>query len=249
MKVFALYNFKGGVGKTATAVELAYRSTLEDARTLIWDLDPQGAASFYFRIKSKIQGGGKKLLEKKNRLHLRIRGTDFEGLELVPADFSYRHMDLVLDATKRPTARLGRLLEPLAEEYEYVFFDCPPSISLTSESVFAAAQVLLVPTIPTPLSLRTLEQLHQHLEREGPRDLRVWPFFCMVDRRKSLHRTICDQAAAGPYEMLATRIPYASEVEQMGVHRQPLALYASGAPASRAYAALWAEIRERLRVP
>ena len=190
MKVFATYNIKGGVGKTATAVNLAYLSAREGARTLVWDLDPQGAATFYFRIQPKVKGGSKKLVKGKRSIDLTIRGTDFEGLDLIPADFSYRHMDLDLERTKRPTRQLARLLMPLSLQYDHLFLDCPPSISLVSEGVFVAADVLLVPTIPTTLSLRTLHQLQQHLRARSTDRLQILPFFCMVDRRKKLHRQL-----------------------------------------------------------
>lgn len=97
MKVIAAYNIKGGVGKTATAVNLAYQAAREGAATLVWDLDPQGAASYYFRIKPKIKGGGKRLVRGQRDLDDFILGTDFECLDLLPADFSYRNMDIFLE--------------------------------------------------------------------------------------------------------------------------------------------------------
>ena len=253
MKTFALYNIKGGVGKTAGAVNLSFLAALSGARVLVWDLDPQGAASFYFRIKPKIKGGGGKLLKKKNRSKLdrEIRGTDFEGLDLVPADFSFRNLDLALDAAKNPRRCLARLLEPLAEEYDHVFLDCAPSISLTSESIFAASDVLLVPTIPTPLSWRTLKQLDRHLSREGPEHLTAQPFLCMVDRRRKLHRagselfTKEDGRLARTARLLETEIPYSSLIEQMGLHRTPLHVFAYRSAPARAYLDLWHEIVAR----
>ncbi len=250
MKVFALYNIKGGVGKTASAVNLSFLAALSGARVLVWDLDPQGAASFYFRVKPKIKGGSNKLLKKKNRgkLEREIRGTDYEGLDLVPADFSYRNLDLALDAKKNPERCLARLLEPLASEYDFVFLDCAPSISLASESIFAASDVLLIPTIPTPLSLRTLEQLDGHLRRQGPEGLVAQPFLCMVDRRRKLHRRALELLASGDYRYRRTappfeaQIPYSSLVEQMGLNRTPLHAYAYGSPPGRAYTQLWQEI-------
>ena len=250
MKVFALYNIKGGVGKTASAVNLSFLAALSGARVLVWDLDPQGAASFYFRIKPKIKGGGEKLLKKKNRekLEREIRGTDYEGLDLVPADFSYRNLDLALDAKKNPERCLARLIEPLADDYDFVFLDCAPSISLASESIFAASDVLLVPTIPTPLSLRTLEQLDRHLRRQGPEGLVAQPFLCMVDRRRKLHRQALELLESGEYDYRRTarpftaQIPYSSLVEQMGLHRAPLHAYAYSSHPGRAYTKLWHEI-------
>jgi chromosome partitioning protein len=246
VRVFATYNIKGGVGKTATAVNLAYLAADGGARTLIWDLDPQGAATFYFRIKAKIRGGGKKLVRGRSDIDSLIRGTDFEGLDLLPADFSYRNMDLALERTKKPTRQLARLLQPLAAEYDYLFLDCAPSISLVSEGIFVASDALLVPTIPTTLSLRTLDQLYRHLDTRDKRQPVVLPFFCMIDRRKSLHRMISDATDASNHGMLETRIPYSSLVEQMGLYRAPLPIFAGRSAPAKAYEELWREIGSRM---
>ena len=161
MKIVALYSIKGGVGKTSSTVNLAYIAASQGYRTLVWDLDPQGASSYYFRIKPKIKGGSKDLIAGKRELDGLIKGTDFDNLDLLPADFSFRNLDLVLDGKKKPTQQLKKLLKPLADEYDYIFLDCPPNISLLSEAVFATADILLSPIIPTTLSLRTLEQLKE----------------------------------------------------------------------------------------
>ncbi|MBI5018392.1 MAG: AAA family ATPase [Deltaproteobacteria bacterium] len=246
MKVLAVYNSKGGVGKTAAAVNLSYLAAQEGARTLVWDLDPQGAATYYFRVKPKVKGGTRKLLKKNADLAARIRGTDFPQLDLLPSDFSYRHMDIVLDEAKKPSRRLARLLEPLAGEYDYVLLDCPPNVSLLSEAVLGASDALLVPIIPTTLSLRTLDQILAFRSDNGFDRVAVLPFFSLVDRRKKLHRQILEALPADRPELLTTRIPYASDVERMGVERQPLACYAARSASTRAYAALWREIQGRL---
>lgn len=249
MKIFATYNIKGGVGKTATAVNLSYVAAQEGARALVWDLDPQGAASFYFRVKAKLQGGVKRLIADQNDLDPLIRGTDFPGLDLLPADFSLRHLDRALDDTKKPAHALARLLQSLEGQYDYLFLDCPPSISLASRSVFVACDALLVPTIPTPLSLRTLEQLAHHLEKKGPKRLRVLPFFCMVDRRKVLHRNVLEQKASLPIPALEASVPYSTYVEQMGVHRAPLGSFAHRSEAAESYRSLWKEILLQSETP
>lgn len=237
MQTLALYNLKGGVGKTTTAVNLAHLSALAGARTLVWDLDAQGAASYCFRVRPQIAGGGLGLLAKKHKLRGHVQPTDHDGLDLLPADFSYREMDLLLGERKHPERRLAALLATLEGEYDHVFLDCPPSLSLTTEAVFIAARALVVPVIPTPLSLRALEQIRGHLAGLG-HPPRLLPFFSMVDRRKRLHREIC---AAGE-GFLAAQIPYATIIEQMTTRRAPLTELAPKSDAARQYQALWQEI-------
>jgi chromosome partitioning protein len=247
MKVIASYNIKGGVGKTATAVNLAHLAAADGARVLVWDLDPQGAATFYFRVRPKVKGGAKGLVRGKRDLDDVVKGTDYDHLDLVPADFSYRNMDLVLDTAKKPTRRLAQLIRPLKRDYDYVILDCPPSISLVSESVFEASDVLLVPLIPTTLSVRTFEQLRTFLDEE---DWRRRPmllgFFSMVDRRKRLHREVITDTHAERPELLDAQIPASSDVERMGVHRSPLSTFAPRGRAAAAYRDLWLEVTKRI---
>src|SRR5258708_28288692 len=145
MRVLATYSIKGGVGKTTTAVNLAYLAAASGLRTLVWDLDPQGAATYLFRIKPRIKGGSRSLVSGRSEVDRLIRGTDFERLDLLPADLSYRHMDLHLDQAKKPTRRLARVIAPLRSDYDCVVLDCPPSLSLLSDSVLEAAYIVLVP--------------------------------------------------------------------------------------------------------
>ena len=246
MKVIATYNIKGGVGKTATAVNLAWLAAREGAPTLVWDLDPQGAASYYFRIKPRIKGGGKRLVQGKRDLDDFIRGTDYELLDLLPADFSYRNMDIFLEHSKNPVRQLHKLLKPFKNEYYYVFLDCPPSISLVSENIFEAAGAVLVPTIPTTLSLRTYQQIRKFFKQQALESAKVLPFFSMVDRRKQLHRSIVDAPPEYMENLLKTYIPYDSNVERMGSYRTPLAEYAPNSRSARCYEALWEDIKQQL---
>jgi chromosome partitioning protein len=248
-RVLATYNIKGGVGKTSAAVNLAYLASRDGAPTLLWDLDPQGASTYLFRVRPEVRGGGRKLVRLKSRTAALIKGTDYVGLDLLPADFSYRHMDLVLDNFKHPTRRLARVLAPLREEYEYIFLDCPPSISLVSESVFEAADALLVPIIPATLSSRTFDQLSALVRAGagGERGLQVLAFFSMVEVRKSHHREVMAQVrGVHAVTMLGAAIPAADEVERMGIERDVVAGFAPQSRAALAYEALWWDVRRRL---
>ena len=195
-----------------------------------------------------MKGGGEALLSGRRDLGDVIKGSDFDNLDIVPADFSYRHLDLMLDEARKPLARLRKVLASVNDEYDYVFLDCAPSISLTSESVFRAADALLVPVIPTTLSIRTFDQLDRFVE-ENPeivRKLKILGFFSMADTRKRLHRELADELRQQRPELLATQIPMDTDIERMGIHRQPVTAEAPRSRPARAYQALWDEILERL---
>lgn len=114
-----------------------------------------------------------------------------------------------------------------------------------SEGIFRAADALLVPTIPTTLSLRTLEQLRTHLPSRGPHGLIVLPFFCMVDRRKSSHREIRDLRSTGPFLFLDASIAYSSVAGQMSRERRPVHEFAPDSPVARSCEQLWSEVMSR----
>lgn len=242
MKVFATYNAKGGVGKTSTCVTLAYLAAGEGLRTLVWDLDPQGAAAWIYRVSGEgrvngVRRRGSGAVE----LAAWVRASDHENLDLLPLDESAAELDL----DHAGADSLHALLSTLSADYDAVFIDAAPALSPVAENIFGAADALLAPTIPTPLSLRTLARLLMHLKKRSLRP-RVLPFFNMVDRRKILHRQVAEYAEAESLGFLRTEIPYSSAVERMSVLRRPLHLFAGGDRAARAYRALWAEVRARL---
>jgi len=242
MKVFATYNIKGGVGKTSTAVNLAYLSAREGRRTLLWDLDPQGAATYMFRVRPRVKGGGHALVTRKRPIEAALKATDFDNLDLLPADFSYRNMDLDLDDTKKRTRRLGQVLGSVADDYDVVFLDCPPSISLVSENVMHAADTLLVPLIPATLSLRTFDQLVRFVaEAKGSRP-EVVAFFSMADRRKRLHKDVIDSIPRDRTRVADTVIPALSIIEQMAERQTPVPAFAPNSRATLCYEELWAEV-------
>jgi chromosome partitioning protein len=230
---------KGGVGKTAGAVNLAHAAALAGQRVLLWDLDPQAASTFYFRLRSD-RGGARKLLAGNLDLNAFIKASDYPNLDLLPARFSFRKADAALAHTKAPDKRFRRLLKSFDSFYDILIFDCAPGLSTMSECVLAASDAVLIPTIPSTLSIRTLQLLRDHFGvTERPRML---PFFSMVDARRRLHREIVANPSELAYPPMLNSIPYASQVELMGLRRAPVAEFARSSAASRAFAALWSEL-------
>lgn len=242
MKTLALYNLKGGVGKTAAAVNLAFLAAQNGYRTLLWDLDPQGAASWYLGLAPQSGGSAKQLVKGKRPAGNFVQSSGYARLDVLPAHVSNRHLDLHLRTDKVGEHRLAELLAPFSETYALVVLDCPPSLSHLSEQVLRAADLIALPLIPTPLSVRAYAQVVDVLAKAKLRKVKLYPFLSMVDRRRGLHRTLVQSLPGEIKTLLRSHIPYAAAVEQMGTRRAPLPAFDASSPASRAYAALWAEL-------
>jgi len=251
MKIIAVTNIKGGVGKTTTAVNLAYLCAAAGQRTLLWDLDPQGGATYILGIDSEehAAASAKKLLAGKYDIPELIVETGYPNLDLLPANLSYRKFDIHLHAHKKPTERLLKISRSLSEAYEVLFLDCPPGISLLSENVLHAADVVMVPLLPSPLSLRMLVQLRDFIADQGWQDLLLLPFFSMVDIRRSLHRELMTSTRTQFPAILDTEVPYRSEIERMSLRRAPLPAFSPNGTATPIYAALWREMSQRMGQP
>jgi len=246
MQIVGVSNIKGGVGKTTTAVNLAFLAACAGRRTVLWDLDPQGASTYLLGGETDERASARKLVRGRRELQEILAPTRFENLALLPADISYRNFDVHMSAEKHPTRRLMMMARPLQDDCDLLLLDCPPGISLLSENVLRAADAIVVPMLPAPLSLRMLEQLQGFVTAEGWSDLAILPFFSMVDRRRSLHEQVIAEARNRFPSILACEVPYWSEIERMSVRRAPLPAFAPRSPAAEIYVALWKEIEARL---
>jgi len=247
MIIVSLYNIKGGVGKTAAAVNLSYLAAREGKKILLCDLDPQSSSTYYFRIKPKMKTGLKPLVKGKKSLEKNIKGTDFNHLDLLPADFSLRNMDIMLDNVKGSKQRLKSVLKIFKGDYDYIFLDCPPNITLVSENIFYASDLILVPVIPTTLSYRTFEKLLIFFKKNKMSANKIIPFFSMVEIRKNMHKDSIETLKKQYPFFLDTRIPYSAIVEKMGIHCQPVNNFSPRSVPAQQYELLWGEVKKVLK--
>jgi chromosome partitioning protein len=243
MVTLALYNLKGGVGKTAATINLAYLAAKEGYKTLIWDMDPQGSSSFYLGAKSSAKNESRKLLNSEMELLDAVQSSAYENLDIIPADLSARHADVLLNEMKQSKRKISSLLASLKKDYDVVILDCPPGISILHDAIFSGVDWILMPNIPTTLSIRSYETVAAYF-KENDLDLtKIKCFFSMVDHRKNLHHEVMNEFYKDKY-FLKSYIPYLSDVEKMGINEAPLETFAASSYAAQCYRDLWKEIKK-----
>ena len=140
-----VFNQKGGVGKTTTAVNVASCIALAGHRCLLVDVDAQGNATSGLGLPAPRTGGAHELFFRPDRAAASIRETDVPLLHLVPASRQLASTDRELGKGPDADIRLAKALNHLAALYEYVLLDCPPSLGLVPTNALAAAHAVIIP--------------------------------------------------------------------------------------------------------
>jgi cellulose biosynthesis protein BcsQ len=245
LKIIAFYHLKGGVGKTAAAVNLAWLAASRGYRTLLWDLDPQAAASWYLQSSHLDETTFTKCLKGKQGISAVIQSTNWPELDVIPGGLATKNLS-DWKGNSLHSKVFEDWLDALSETYSLIVFDMPPNLDALTQVVMSASERIYVPLIPTPLSMNALETVIDFMQQVDAKTKRIRPFFSMVDRRKKLH---CEFLASPPIKLrkqLEGYIPYCADVEKMGVFRQPLPLFAPKSPATLAYTLMWEQMESQL---
>ncbi len=243
MFVISLYNLKGGVGKTTSCVNFAYMASKDGYKTLLWDIDPQGASSFYFKAVPIIKGSSKKIIEKTIAIKSAIVPTNYTGLDIIPADISARKLDILLEENSGAQKQLKSILKDLSSIYDFIFIDCPPGVSTVANNIFYVSDAVLMPVVPTMLSKRTYDQIKAYFIDKEIELGKLMCFFSMVEIRKKMHNDIM-HLLYQEKNFFEHYIPYLSDIEKMGIKNAPVEVFAPLSFACQSYRALWNNIKE-----
>ena len=250
-QTIACANQKGGVGKTTTVINLGTYLALGGLRVLIVDVDPQGNATSGLGVdRSSLEGTLYDALIGSLPVSAVIIPTGVDGLSLVPSSISMAGVEIELAASDRRERRLGGLLTTVADNYDYILLDCPPSLGLLTVNALTAADTVLIPLQCEFYALEGLTQLIAtvNLVRDNLNpDLEIkGVVLTMADSRTNLSADVSSEArrhlGAVVFDTVVPRNVRLSEAPSFGL---PIALYRPDSKGAEAYAALAIELRGR----
>lgn len=252
MKKIALYNIKGGVGKTTTTVNLACMLAKQGLSVLLWDMDPQGGSSYFFNQENKNDNTHERLFDRYITIYDVIHHTDTYQIDVISNDSKFS--DQFMNKASRITALnflnddlINITLDEVADDYDVCLIDCSPGRFQLHQNIFNAADLLLIPNIPAPLSVYCNNMLIEELQRKLTSKNKILSFYNMVQANKNLHKFYLNIRDENTTHILNNFIPFYSEIETISLNKMSIFHQLKEFKTNIYYENLWLEICERMQ--
>ena len=249
-KIIAIANQKGGVGKTTTAVNLSAAIAEAGKKVLMTDLDPQGNTTSGLGGHVNERTSIYDAMMGRTLLNDCIQKTGIKKLRLVGSDIRLAAAEVELVGANEREFFLKKLLAPVRDDYDYIFIDCPPSLSLLTLNALAAADTVLVPIQCEYYALEGVTALMNTIQRVkrsfNPRLEIEGILLTMLDGRTNLGIQVVEQVKKYfRKQVFATVIPRNVRLGEAPSHGQPISLYDPKSSGALAYQALAKEVLAR----
>jgi cellulose biosynthesis protein BcsQ len=246
MKTIAIYNIKGGVGKTTTTINIACLLAKMNLSVLVWDLDAQGGTSFFFDKEHQNNQNLGKLFSGYISIYDVIKPADTYHIDIIANDtlFSDQFINHASQLTKLDffsNQLVKNVLSKVNDDYDVVIIDCPPGKFTMHDNVFCATDLLLVPNIPAPLSMYCNDMLLAAMQKLQPSNTRIFSFFNLVQMQKKLHKMYLNSESSLVHQ-LENYIPFYTEIETISQSKTSIFHQLKDSKSILYYENLWDEI-------
>ena len=253
MKKIALYNIKGGVGKTTTTVNLACLLAKQGLSVLLWDLDPQGGSSYFFKQENFNDNTHDRLFDRYIPIYDVIRSTDTYQIDVISNDSKFT--DQFMNKASGITALnflnkdlINITLAEVADDYDVCIMDCSPGRFQLHQNIFQASDLLLIPNVPAPLSVHCNNMLVKELQQKSQSNkTTILSFYNMVQSHKNLHKFYINNRDENQHYILNSHIPFYAEIENITLSKESIFHQLKEFKPNMYYEKLWQEISERMQ--